>query len=152
MTYYLTDISSQIIFAFFATFAFALIFDVPKKELIFCGIIGAVGQTVYFIMKNNGTDILLQFSIPAVIVTLLSRLLSNRRCMPVTIYLICGMIPLVPGAGIYYTIYYIISQDNYQSAIYGIDTFKSAVAISVAIIVIFSLPQNLFGKKIKRIK
>mgnify|MGYP002624622553 CR=1 FL=1 len=42
----------------------------------------------------------------AFILTVFSRVLAAKRKNPVTIYLITGIFPLVPGAGIYYTSYY----------------------------------------------
>lgn len=136
--------------AFFAVLGFAVIFDVPKTELTRCAIAGSVSQGIYALLNVSGTDMLLQFAFSAAAVTWLSRFYAIRRRMPVTIYLMCGMIPLVPGAGIYSAISNIISHDNYQAAICAIDTFKTAGAISVALIIVFSLPNSFCSPHIKK--
>ncbi len=45
MTIYLM----QIVGAFFATACFSVVFNVSKKNLIICGIIGSVGWFIYII-------------------------------------------------------------------------------------------------------
>ena len=62
------------------------------------------------------------------------------RKTPVTVFLICGIFPLVPGAGIYYTAYYFIMGDNAMALSKGIETIKIAVAIALAIVFVFSMP------------
>ena len=43
--------------------------------------------------------------IAVVVITLLSRIFAIVRKAPVTIFLVSGIFPLVPGVGIYYTSY-----------------------------------------------
>ena len=78
------------------------------------------------------------------ILTALSRCFAVWRRTPITIFLICGIFPLVPGAGIYYTAYYFIVGDNAMAAAKGTETLKIAVAITLGIVLILSLPQKIF--------
>ena len=57
-----------------------------------------------------------------------------------TVFLICGIFPLVPGAGIYYTAYYFIMGDNAMALSKGIETIKIAVAIALAIVLFSRCP------------
>ena len=52
---------------------------------------------------------------------------------PVTVFLLTGIFPLVPGAGIYYTAYYFIQNKNAMALANGISTFKIAVALASGI-------------------
>lgn len=142
----LIDISIQIVYTFFATCSFAIMFDIPKKELSWCGITGAIGQTIYTILKTSNCDILIQYFVATFIVAYLSRILAVCRHTPVTVYLTTGIIPLVPGAYFYYTIYSIITHNNYDAILSAIDTFKIAGAISVGIILVLAIPNNVFNK------
>ena len=76
----------------------------------------------------------------AVVLTMMSRIFAVWRKTPVTVFLICGIFPLVPGAGIYYTAYYFIMGDNAMALSKGIETIKIAVAIALAIVFVFSMP------------
>ena len=49
-------------------------------------------------------------------------------------------VPLVPGAGIYYTAYYFIQGNNALALSNGISTFKVAVALAVGISLVLSIP------------
>ena len=59
---------------------------------------------------------------------------------PVTVFLLSGIFPLVPGAGIYYTAYYFIQGNNALALSNGISTFKVAVALAIGITLVLSVP------------
>ena len=48
--------------------------------------------------------------------------------------------PLVPGAGIYYTAYYFIQNENALALAKGISTFKIAVALAIGISLVLCVP------------
>ena len=85
--------------------------------------------------------------VASIAVTVLSRILANVRRMPVTVYLISGIISLVPGAGMYNTVYNIISSDYMKAMYTGVDTIKVAVAIAVGIVLVFALPNKMFSRE-----
>ena len=51
-----------------------------------------------------------------------------------------GIFPLVPGAGIYYTAYYFIQNDNLQMAATAAETVKIAAALAIGISLVLGLP------------
>ena len=125
----------QFIVSLFATLSFAELFGAPKKELFFCGLTG--------LNSNMGT--VLANLTATFALTVFSRILSAIRRNPVTVYLIAGIFPLVPGAGIYYTSYYFIMNDMTQFSNYGMETIKVAGAIVLGIVFGFGLPQSWFN-------
>lgn len=44
----------QAFISFFATLFFSIIFNAPRKLLIACGFVGAIGWIVYYIANSNG--------------------------------------------------------------------------------------------------
>lgn len=136
----------QVILAFIACWFFSIIFNAPKKELFFCGLTGAIGWFFYTLIVENYKDITAATFISSVSITISSRYLSHFRRAPSTLYLIPGIIPLVPGAGIYYTMYYaILNQDSQAAFLKGVETLKIAGAIAIGIIVILALPYSIFN-------
>ena len=133
--------------AFAATMAFAVIFNVCRSELIFCGLAGLVAEGVYLFTLRISDETALAIFVASIAVTVLSRILANVRRMPVTVYLISGIISLVPGAGMYNTVYNIISSDYMKAMYTGVDTIKVAVAIAVGIVLVFALPNKMFFKR-----
>ena len=136
----------QIILAFIGTMGFSIIFNVPRKELLLCGIAGAVGWAVYRLIFDASPDfVVAAILFGAVAVTCISRVLSFTRKMPVTIYMIPGIIPLVPGAGIYYTMFHAVMGENTQALMLGIETLRNAGVIAVGLLIILSLPSKMFS-------
>ncbi|MCC8160529.1 MAG: threonine/serine exporter family protein [Oscillospiraceae bacterium] len=139
----------EMIAAFAAALAFAVIFDVSRSELIFCGLAGLAAEGIYqtaMLIGDRSGAVL----ISAAAVTAVSRIFANLRKTPVTVYLIAGIIPLVPGAGMYHTVFNIIASDYVKAMSVGIDTIKAASAIAIGIVLVFALPNRLFFKKIKK--
>ena len=135
-----------IVSLFCHTLFFAELFGAPKKELFFCGLTGAIGWVVYVIgLNSNMGTVLCESDRHLRTLTVFSRILSAIRRNPVTIYLIAGIFPLVPGAGIYYTSYYFIMNDMTQFSNYGMETIKVAGAIVLGIVFGFGLPQSWFN-------
>lgn len=129
-----------------ATVAFAIVFSAPKSELFYCGISGALGWIFYSVIGSLLGAPTLGNVVGSFVLTVFSRTFAARRKNPVTIYLIAGIFPLVPGAGIYYTSYYLIMNDIAQFSQYGLSTIKTAGAIVMGIILGMAFPQSWFNK------
>ena len=84
------------------TVSFSLLFGVPTKYYPYCGLIGGAGWAVYPILIQSSTAPGAAL-FATIVVILLSRLFAVRERCPVTIFLISGLFPLVPGAGVYWT-------------------------------------------------
>ncbi|WP_394282593.1 threonine/serine exporter family protein [Frisingicoccus sp.] len=129
--------------AFFATAAFAVLFNVPKKQWIFAGITGGIGWIFYQIFLHLIGTVIATF-VAVLVITLLSRSFAVIRKAPVTVFLISGIFPLVPGVGIYYTAYYFIMNNLSLAGEKGIETIKIAIAIALGIMFILSIPEKCF--------
>lgn len=136
----------QFIAAMIATISFAILFSVPKKEIFFCGFTGALGWLVYEVLIQIDISKVLASVIATLILTVFARYFAVIRQNPVTIYLLTGIFPLVPGAGIYYTAYYLFTGDKELFSVKGLETFEIAAAIVFGIIFGFAIPQALFHK------
>ena len=136
----------EFIVAMFATISFAVLFNAPKKEVICCGLTGALGWVVYYAMTQNGINLVLASLVATLCLTILARCFAVIRKSPVTTYLLPGIFPLVPGAGIYYTAYYLFIGNNEMSGFKGLETLEIAGAIVFGIIFGFGIPQGWFHK------
>ena len=67
-----------------------------------------------------------------------------------TVFLICGIFPLVPGAGIYYTGYNFFMGNDAMALEKGLETIKIAVAIALGTGIVQSLPPFLFHRPNKK--
>ncbi len=75
-----------------------------------------------------------------------SRVLKN----PVTLFLVCSLIPLVPGSGMYYTVFEAVEGNVFGSLNNGIETLSLAGVIAVGIILVSTLSRLMQKLKIRR--
>ena len=125
----------RLIAEFFAacvgTIAFALLFQVPR--------------ICYKLILPHATEPVSIF-FATVLVILLSRSFAVYKRCPVTVFLIAGIFPLVPGSGIYWTAFYVVTNDLERAGARGFLTLKDAVAIVLGILLVFEFPQSWFRK------
>ena len=82
-----------------ATIGFSLLFGVPARYYPSCALIGGVSWLAYLLLLPYSSVSIATFA-ATVIVILMSRWFAVRKRCPVTIFLISGIIPLVPGANL----------------------------------------------------
>lgn len=129
----------QIVGAFVAMYWFAVLIETPKKYLPMAGVVASIGWFVYLSCENLGAEAVLATFFSALTVTFISHVLARKVKTPVTIFLIAGIIPTVPGATMYRIAYYVILGDNDMSIHYLMEMFKIAGAIAVAIFIVDSI-------------
>lgn len=134
------ELVAQFFLAGVGTLSFAILFACPRRSLPYCAIVGAVGWAVYELLVMLGADSAAASLLAVIPLTLLTRIFAIARKTPVTVFLLSGIFPLVPGAGIYYTAYYFIQGNNALALSNGISTFKIAVALAVGISLVLSIP------------
>ena len=106
MTPLWTDYFTQFVVAVIATISFGITFHVPKRHYLAGGLTGAVGWMVYILCFDLlGVTAPVAVLIATLPLTLCARFFSVCHKAPVTVFLLPGIFPLVPGAGIYYTAY-----------------------------------------------
>lgn len=87
------------LFSFMASYFFALIYDAPKKLFIPTGLAGACGYMVHFIFNLSfQMDTIYTSLLGSLSLGLISHILSRLLKAPVVIFMIPGIIPLVPGS------------------------------------------------------
>ena len=94
---------AQFFLAGAGTLSFAVLFACPKRTLPCCALVGAVGWFVYELAVLYGADAAAASLIAIIPLSLAARICAVLLKTPVTVFLLTGIFPLVPGAGIYYS-------------------------------------------------
>lgn len=126
----------EVIGAFIAIFAFAVLQETPKKYLWCAGMVGAVGWLAYLISEAAGADTILATFVSALSIALVSHIFARIFKAPVTVFLIAGILPTVPGAGMYRIVYYVLAEDRAMSSYYLVTTLELAGVIAIAIFIV----------------
>jgi uncharacterized membrane protein YjjB (DUF3815 family) len=132
----------QVIGAFVAVVSIAITFGVPKKFLIYSGIVGAIGWFIYLILAKTGLSSVTRMFVAALVVSLVSHSYARTKKAPVTLFLIAGILPLVPGVGMYQIVYSILINDTKQAAFYFSETMQIAGMIALAIFIMDTIFRN----------
>ncbi len=125
----------QVLGAIFGVIGFSIISGVPKKFLVHCSISGASGWLVYLVSKAINENEVLSMFLAALAVSFLSHVFARTLRAPVTIFLIPGILPLVPGIGMVRTVYYNIINNSALTGYYLSLTLQTAGAIAMAILI-----------------
>lgn len=137
------ELFTNVVCPFFGTIAFAVLFNVPKRYYLSCGVTGTLGWITYYLTVEYTSASVASF-LGALVVVLISRILTVKMRCPITIFLISGIFPLVPGAGVYYTAYYLVTNQLGAAAHRGMEAVKIAFAIVLGIVFIVSIPREFF--------
>ncbi len=128
-----------VIYAFISTIGFAILFNIPKQNIIQSGIAGALGWLVYTNAQTMLNSVVFSAFLGAFVVGIMGEVFARIYKEPGTIFVVPGIIPLVPGYGLYYAMLKSVEND-YPAAIQaGLETFLVAIAIASAIIASTSL-------------
>lgn len=125
----------QCMSAFVATVTLAVIMKIPKKYIVYSGIIGTVGWMLYLGCSEINLDVIVANFSGALIVALCSHSCARIFKSPVTVFLIPGLLPLVPGLGMYRIAYNIVRGENELAVFYFLQTFQIAGVIAMAILI-----------------
>ncbi len=120
---------------FFCTIASALLFNIKRQNLIFAAIIGAIGWLIYSIVLIQTANIYVATFIAASFVGIAGEIVARYKKSPATVFILPGIIPLVPGAFIYNSMLS-LAKGNYNNAVdFGTKTMFIALSISCGIII-----------------
>ncbi|MGN0968659.1 MAG: threonine/serine exporter family protein [Oscillospiraceae bacterium] len=126
------------LWAFLACAGFCVIFNIRTGVLICC-FGGALGWLVYLLtMLAFGNDLVCNF-LAAMAISLYSEIMARIRKCPVTGYLLVSFFPLVPGAGIYYTMQYVLQGDTEMFVQSGLHILGIAGCLALGVLVMSSV-------------
>lgn len=125
--------------AFLAILGFSLILEVPKKYLICAGLTGSVCWFFYLGASLLGCSTVSSAFLSSLVVAVMSHLFARKLKAPVTVFLVPGILPTVPGASIYRCVYYMIEGQTDLSNYNLVQTLQIAGAMALAIFIMDSV-------------
>lgn len=134
---------ANVVCSYLGTIAFAIMFHVPKRFYISCGTIGTIGWLVYCGVVPSTSAAVASF-FGTLVAVLISRALAVRMKCPVTMFMIPGIFPLIPGASVYYMAYDLVMGDMGTAGQSGFLALKIAFGIALGIVISVSIPREVF--------
>ena len=124
-------------YAFAACLGFGGLYNLHGKPVFWAAVGGALGWLAYLLTLLFAPDLFAGF-VSAAAVAFYAEVLARLQKRTVTTYLLIGIIPMVPGAGIYHTMEYCIQGDTALFIEEGLHTLGMAGALAIGILVVES--------------
>lgn len=128
----------QALIGFMGAITFAVIYRAPTRQLPYAGMVGALGWIICLTTRERWGEIGGVF-VAATAVAFCSEILARRRRQPVLVFLIPGVIPLVPGGPAYLTILSFLQNDYAEALVLLVSTGLLAGAVAAGIIIASSV-------------
>ena len=129
--------------AFLATLGFGVMFNIRGRKLIASAFGGALGYVIYSVCVQANLGEPLAMFIASGAFTIYGEILARQLKAPVTLFIVCALIILVPGGGMYRTMLAII-QGNLNNAVQiGLSSLASAGSLALGTIFVSSLTKAL---------
>lgn len=141
----MNDVILKSIYALIATLGFAILFNIRGKNLFFTSIGGAIGWFVYSLFLYGAFSKIASIFLASIALSIYSEICARILKTPVTVFLICALIPLVPGAGMYYSMLECVKGNITTSLFIGIETLSLAVTISIAAMLVSSITKVIIS-------
>lgn len=130
----MTTILEQLATSFVASAAFGLIFNVPKRSLVQCGIVGMLGWALYVALTQQAVNVTIATLIAAGCVAVFSQIMAKLYRMPIIVFNVSGIIPLVPG-GLAYNAMRSAVENEFDTAMrLGMQAFMISGAIAMGLV------------------
>lgn len=139
------------LFAFLSTIGFSIIFNISRDSIIKSGVNGALGWIIYILFVRVLNSPVSGSFFGALSVGIIGEFFARKFKKPATVFIIPGIIPLVPGSGMYYTMVNITNKNFLEAAEIGSETIFIAAAIASAIIISISSAKIIRETKMKKI-
>ncbi len=125
---------TQCLFAFVSCIGFAIVFNVHGYGMLLCALGGALAWAVYLTAVDiSGSEITGYFG-SALFSSLYSEVMARIRKYPAISYLVISIFPMIPGAGVYYTMNYAVQGQMDLFAHKGMFTAAIAGIMAVGIL------------------
>lgn len=115
---------------------FSIMFNIHGLGVLFCSLGGAIAWAVYCLSVYLGCGDLLCYFFSALTAAAYAEIMARIRKFPAISYLVVSILPLIPGAGIYYTTNHLVRGDMSSFASQGKHTIAIAGVIAVGILLI----------------
>jgi len=125
---------AQCLVSFVGCIGFAILFNIHGPGVLVCALGGGITWLVYLlVIEFGGTEILANFW-AALAASVYSEVMARIRKYPAISYLVVSIFPLLPGAGIYYTMYHAVLGEMDLFASRGMLTAGIAGIMAVGIL------------------
>ena len=128
---------AKVISVLVISMCFSIVLGVRGKHILFAGLAGGLGYLAYLLAGPLGA--LPSTLISSATVAAASEAAARIRKAPATLFLVSGLIPLVPGGRVYEGAFLAMTGNPAEAAMTFYNAFLETAAIAVGVILVSSL-------------
>lgn len=128
------SIPVQCLVCFIGCIGFSILFNIHGPGTLLCTLGGVLTWLVYSLSIQGGSGEVLGYFLATFFASLYSEIMARIRKYPAISYLVVSIFPLIPGAGIYYTMNYAVQGDMVSFSAQGSHTIAIAGAMAVGVL------------------
>ena len=136
-------------FSYLSSVGFGVILNVPRRALNGCGLIGALGWLVYQGVLQNQGGMVLSNLLAALSIGISAMFLAQFKKMPMILFNIPSLVPLVPGGQAYRAVRNFAFGNNSQAIVYLVQVALIAGSIAMGFFLAELVSRVYFGFKNK---
>ncbi len=127
---------AQALAVFVGCYGFSILFNIHGKWMVLCVIGGTATWMIYLLCEEVGLDVYTMNLYATIFAALYSEVMARVRRCPVTPYLVIAIFPLLPGAGVYYTMSLGLQGEMIEALRKGLETAGIAGSLAVGILLV----------------
>ncbi len=139
----------QFSWAFLAILGFSIRSNLKGIRIIFTALSGGLCWAFYLVTLFYSKSMLFSVFVAIILVCIYAEIVAPRLKTPVSVFVTCAIIPLVPGRGLFNSMQLFIAGDNLNASKTILQTLLIAGTISIAIALVSSVT-NLINKLMNR--
>ena len=129
---------------------FVFLFNIHGGGNILCLLGGCGTWAVACLVQYWGGSELLSYFLATIAASVFSEVMARARKYPAISYLTVSILPMLPGAGIYYAAHAIVSGNMSLAGSYGMRTLAISGSMAVAILLVVTTFRVLQGQLMRR--
>ena len=118
---------------------FSILFNIHGPGGLLCALGGVVTWVVFDLILKAGGDEMFAYFSGAFLASVYAEVMARVRKYPAISYLVVSLFPLIPGAGIYYTMYYAVHGNMERFAAEGTRTGAIAGVMAVGVLLVSTI-------------
>ena len=127
---------AQAIAVFIGCCGFCILFNVHGRGMVLCVAGGVAAWMLYLLWRALGFDVYAANLFAAVFAALYAEVMARLRKCPATPYLVIATLPMLPGAGVYYTMSLGLDGEMMTAVGKGLETVGIAGSLAVGILLV----------------
>ena len=121
---------------FVGCIGFSIYYNIHGPGILVCTVGGVLTWVTYLLVLDLGVGIIYANFIGGLVASVYAEIMARIRHFPAISYLVVSLFPLLPGAGIYYTMAFAVQNEMTRFAAKGYQTAAVAAALALGILLV----------------